>query len=184
MPSRLTGLLGRLFVGMVMSAVVSVASASVVFTFSFDNEDGSVAGTVAGTVELPDGDGTFAALNLTITSAPAALGQAVPVTLADFTSVTENTFTVIGGAVDVGDSHFFGIFPGFNNAFALNGTDFSAGGRSFLDQQPIGFLGVPGTLDLDSSSLRFAAAVAEPGSLVLLGLGFVGLGLMRRRGSV
>ena len=163
-----------------LTSLAGLANASALFTFSFDNEDGSVPGTVAGLIKLPDGDGTFGAIDLTIMSAPAALGQSLPVELSDFASVTENTFTVIGGAIDAAASHFFGIFPGFNNAFALNGTDFSAGGASFLDQQPAAFLGVPGTLDSNSSSLHYSA-VPEPGSVALLGLGLAGLAATRRR---
>lgn len=184
MSNRVLGFLRHAVAGVALCAATGLASASAVFSFTFNNEDGSVAGSVSGTVELPDGDGTFAALNLIITSAPAALAQAVPVDLADFAQIDENTFTVVGGAVNVAASHFFGIFPGFNSAFALNGTAFGAGGRSFLDQQPVAFLGEPGTLDRDSSSLRFAAVVPAPGSLAVLGLGLAALGVMRRRAPV
>jgi hypothetical protein len=178
--SQFVRFVARIAAVIAVTSFAGLANASALSAFSFDNEDGSVPGTVAGLIELPDGDGTFAAIDLTIISAPAALGQSLPVGIGDFASVTENTFTVIGGAIDIAASHFFGIFPGFNNAFALNGTDYGAGGASFLDRQPIAFLGVPGTLDLDSSSLRYSA-VPEPGTLALLGLALAGLAATRRR---
>lgn len=178
--SQLVRSVARIGVVIALASFAGICSANPQFAFSFDNEDGSVPGTVAGFITLPDGDGTFAALDLTIVTAPAALGQSLPVGIGDFVQIDENTFTVIAGAIDAASSHFFGIFPGFNNAFALNGTAFGAVGASFLDQQPSAFLGAPGTRDSDSSSLRFAA-IPEPGTLAILGLGLAGLAATRRR---
>ncbi|MGK7947173.1 MAG: PEP-CTERM sorting domain-containing protein, partial [Microcystaceae cyanobacterium] len=60
-----------------MGAMAQSAQAAT-FNFSFSNEDGSVPGTVEGTIELPDGDGTFAASSIFVNSAPAALGYTLP----------------------------------------------------------------------------------------------------------
>ena len=65
------------------STVITVMGAfdvanAATFNFSFSNEDGAVPGTVEGTIELPDGYGIFAASNLTVTSAPVALGFTLP----------------------------------------------------------------------------------------------------------
>ncbi|MGB5596147.1 MAG: hypothetical protein WBM62_19225 [Crocosphaera sp.] len=66
----------------VLAAATVVGSANVAnaatFGFSFSNVDGPVNGTVEGTIELPDGDGTFAATSVFVTSAPAALGYTTP----------------------------------------------------------------------------------------------------------
>ena len=48
-------------------------SAFSTYTFTFSNVDGAVAGTVTGTIKLPDGDGTFPAVGVEIESAPGSL---------------------------------------------------------------------------------------------------------------
>ena len=171
---RLRGLIHSiLFSGAL--AFANTASAALIFDFSFFNEDGTVAGEVAGTIELPGADGIFAATDLRIVTAPAALGYPLPISIGDFESITENTFSVAGGVIDSASSRFFGIFPGFNTAFALNGTDFDAEGRSFLDASTGGFLGDPGTFDADSSSLTYSSvsSVPVPPSVGLLALGLI-----------
>lgn len=170
--------------GIALATLLASAAEAATFSFTFSNEDSTIGGTVEGTIVLPDGDGTFAATGLTIDSAPAALGYALPIGLADFIEVTENAFTVLGGEIDASASVFFGIFPGFGSAFALRGTDFGAGGRTFHDVATGGFLGDPGMIDLDSSTLRYAsneAVVPLPPAALLLMTGLAGLGLVARR---
>tara|TARA_R110002167_G_scaffold11831_1_gene51128 strand:+ start:404 stop:943 length:540 start_codon:yes stop_codon:yes gene_type:complete len=159
-----------------------IANANVIYNYSFENQDGPFVGTVSGTIELPDGDGVFSAINITL-DALVALGYSSTTSISDFVQIDENMFTVSGGAVNAAGSNFFGIFAGFNNAFGLNATAFGASGSSFLDAASGGFLGSTGVLDLDSSSLAFTAVnVSEPATLflVLLSLG----GLLRYRRSV
>ena len=87
-----------------LAAATIVGSAHVAqaatFNFSFSNVDGPVSGTVQGTIGLPDGNGTFAATLVIVTSAPAALGYTFPYNvLADLTSIFANSFTLSGGAI-------------------------------------------------------------------------------------
>ncbi|BCU12656.1 hypothetical protein [Microcystis aeruginosa] len=93
-------------------ALATVATATLApVNFSFSNVTGPVSGTVQGTLTLPDGDGTFSASAVTITSAPTALGYTTPLPL-DFGSGTlyENTFTVVAGQINATASNFFYIF--------------------------------------------------------------------------
>lgn len=80
--------------------VVATTAEAATYGFSFSNVDGSVAGTVAGDIVLPDGDGTFAASSIFVTSAPAALNYTLPLDiLSVFTTVVSNSFTVSGGFI-------------------------------------------------------------------------------------
>ncbi|MBE9219599.1 PEP-CTERM sorting domain-containing protein [Dolichospermum flos-aquae] len=82
------------------------AQAIQVFNFSFNNVIGGVNGTVSGTLDLPNGDGIFAATSMKINSAPADLGYTQPVdVLSYFTSVVNNSFTVSNGTITA--SSFF-----------------------------------------------------------------------------
>jgi hypothetical protein len=70
------------------------------FNFSFNNTVGPVNGTVSGTLDLPDGNGTFAATSIKMNSAPAELGYTQPVyVLSYFTNVASNSFTVSNGTI-------------------------------------------------------------------------------------
>lgn len=124
------------------------------FNFSFSNEDGALAGTVTGTITLPDGDGIFAASSVIVDSAPAALGGYY--IGFDFTSFNapENLFTVTGGVIDVANSGFVGLFNA-STALALHGA--SLGDISFLDALDAQDLGATGVQDADSSTLSFSA---------------------------
>jgi hypothetical protein len=156
------------------------AQASVVFSFSFTNVTGSVAGTVTGTVTLGDGDGTFAATALTIDAGPAGLGYSFPVLgLGGFSSVILNSFTVTGGAIDVSSVDFLGQISGAGGAY-LGLSALYAGNATFLDKFGSGNNGGTGVRDLTSSTLSFAvpaaaAAVPEPASLALVSVALAGL---------
>ena len=161
----------------------SIANAAT-FNFSFSNEDGPVAGTVEGTIKLPDGDfDNQPASSIVVTSAPPALGYTLPFdVLANFTSVIENTFTVAAGAVDPLSSRFTAFVTpppsAVGSAFSLNGTpvaDF--GGTLFsVDLTPIPSSGV---FDADNSTLSYSAASAttpDPTSVItLIGAGVLGV---------
>jgi hypothetical protein len=61
-----------------------------------------------GEITLPDGDGTFAAILVFVTSLPAALGMTAPVsTMGDTPAV--NSFVVSGGVNDNAASELFGF---------------------------------------------------------------------------
>lgn len=150
------------------------------FNFSFSNEDGPVNGTVQGTIELPDGDGTFAATSVIVTSAPAALGYTVPLDiLGSPVNVFDNSFTVVNGVIDEVAS-ILDIEFDSNVVFALNSPFF--GGASYLTDinNPANGVVDTGVFDSDSSTLTYSAAVAEttpePTSIItLLGVGVLGV---------
>ncbi|MDJ0582731.1 PEP-CTERM sorting domain-containing protein [Crocosphaera sp.] len=160
------------------SMVVTVMGAfdvanAATFTFSFNNEDGPVAGTVEGEIELPDGDGTFAATGVTITSAPAALGYTLPIDALGGDAPLTNTFTVANGVIDSVLSSFVAIFaPGTN--LSLNDLSFGTGSESNLAGSFANFTGVS---NLDSSTLTYtSASVPEPTSMIALaGVGILGV---------
>jgi hypothetical protein len=136
--------------------------------------EGAVSGTVAGTVTLPDGDGTFAAIALSITAAPAALGLALPVALAALDGPAFNAFVVTGGAISAAASHYVAVidtpYMNFGLHFGLLGA--------FLT--PIGGGPLNGVHDTGNATLRYTA-VPEPGSLGLLVLGAAGMRAARLR---
>ena len=160
-------------------ALAGAAAQAATFTFSFDNEDGAVAGTVSGTIVLPDGDGTFAATSVSIDAFPSGLGIGAAPVDALRSGFIENTFTVVSGAIS--DALFFGLING-GTALSLD-ADF-ASGSSFLDASYAGNFGATGVRDADSSTLRFSAvgaAIPLPASLPLVLAGLGGLALLRRR---
>jgi hypothetical protein len=106
------------------------AQAIQVFNFSFDNTNGAVNGTVSGTLDLPNGNGTFAATSVKINSAPAALGYTQPVdVLSYFPFLYANSFTVFNGTITSstflalnGDEAIFGLIKNNSGSYysALN----------------------------------------------------------------
>lgn len=179
-PSPITKALG--FGASLLAAVAVVGSAqsanAATFSFSFNNQDGPVAGTVAGTITLPDGDGTFAATALTIDSAPAALGYTTPIN-ALLGNIGFNTFTVTGGSIVAATSQFANSAVGGNilSAFSLN---LPPNGSSTL--RPIGSgSSSDGVLDQDSSTLVYSAAASTPEPSTIVGLGLLGLGALVSR---
>ena len=159
-----------------IAALGQAAAADTLYAFSFDNVEGAVSGTVAGTVTLPDGDGTFAAITLSITAAPAALGLALPATLAALGDPAFNAFVVTGGAISAAESRYVAVIDTPYMNFGLN---FGLLG-SFLT--PIGSGPLNGVHDTGNATLRYTA-VPEPGSLGLLVLGAVGIAAAGRRGT-
>ncbi len=156
-----------------------------IFNFSFSNENGAVNGNVEGTIELADGDGTFAATSVIITSLPGGLGLTAPIN--DLSSGSlENVFSVVGGQINLAGTAFFGLING-GTALSLNSS--FVGGSSFLDALNAANLGASGVRDLDSSTLTFTSAsvasVPEPTTLMgILGLGAFGVTSLRKRKQV
>ena len=166
-----------------MLASASVANAAT-FNFSFSNVEGAVGGTVEGIIELPDGDGTFAATSVTVTSAPAILGYPLPVDFVDGGEIA-NSFTIISGMIDATVSTFVNPFPvsfPFGTALALND-----GFEGSLLNVPGSGVTSSGVQDLDSSTLNYSNASAttpESTSMItLIGLGLLGVGSKLKKKS-
>lgn len=147
-----------------------------VYTFSFQNIDGPVSGTVSGTITLPDGDGTFQASSIFILSAPAALGYTTPFdVLTVMTLNIANSFDVSGGQIQASSSF---ASQSNANAFTLNYFTFgsllsliSGGGRT------------SGVVDLNGTTLTYGvASVPEPSPLAIFGIGALCLAFRARRG--
>jgi len=136
----------------------SPAHALSFFNFSFSNVNGPVSGNVSGTITLPDGDGTFEASAVSITSLPAGLGLNAPIDALAL-RIISNSFAVVGGNIDKSNTDFAGLITG-STALSLNSS--LAGGSTFLDFLDAGDFGATGVLDSTSSTLTFSSPTAVP----------------------
>ncbi|MDJ0843395.1 hypothetical protein [Crocosphaera sp.] len=154
-------------------AVASVfSSASVVnaatFSFSFSDENLSAAGvpgTVEGTIELPDGDGIFAANSVVVTSSPAEVSP--PNGTDFFANAQLNSFEVIEGEI---------INSNINFSSSTNNFILSFFGSSFAT------LTNQATADIVQSNINsvnftpVAVTTSEPSSVItLMTIGVLGL---------
>lgn len=171
--------------GATIATLTAVSDASAAtFGFSFSNEDGAVDGIVEGIIELPDGDGLFAATEVTITSLPNGLVLNAPINALAEGSV-ENVFSVVGGEIDKANTHFFGLI---NGATALSFNNSKFDDSTFLDVLDAEDFGATGVRDSDNSTLTFTSVsttvpetVPEPGTILgLLAVGSLGA-LTRKR---
>ncbi len=160
---------------------ISVASAgTATYSFSFDNVDGTVGGTVSGTFELADGDGSFAPTSFIVDTAPAALGYSLALDFLDpgngFSNLISNTFTVAGGLITNAT---------FGATNATEGILIDATGTfGFSLMNIIGTANITtGVLDNDSTTLSFdrVSAVPLPASMPLLLAGLGAVTIARRR---
>jgi|688.fasta_scaffold160113_2 hypothetical protein len=132
------------------------AQAIQVFNFSFDNTNGPVNGTVSGTLDLPNGNGTFAATSLKINSAPAALGYTQPVDVFSyFPNVFNNSFTVSSGTIT--SSTF--LAQNASEAFALN---LAPGGFGSVLSTVGTVDAFSGVQDINSTTLTYTPATPVP----------------------
>ena len=157
-------------------AIAPTASA-LSYTFSFSNENGSVPGTVQGTFDLPDGDGTFAATSVFVTSAPAALGYTLPFdAFANFPNVFVNSFQVVGGNIVLAGSSL--AIQNATSALTLNFFNGTFGSLLTIS----GSGPVTGVRDLDSSTLIFSPATPIPFEFnPALGIGLLGAAWLGHR---
>jgi len=137
----------------------SPAHALSFFNFSFSNVNGPVSGNVSGTITLPDGDGTFEASAVSITSLPAGLGLNAPIDALALGFIS-NSFAVVGGNIDKSNTDFVSLITG-STALSLNSSSL-AGGSTFLDFLDAADLGATGVLDSTSSTLTFSSPTAVP----------------------
>ena len=164
---------------LVALAVAPASAAS--FDFAFSNISGAVSGSVTGTVVLPDGDGTFAAISVTVSSFPAALGLGTGPLNAMAAGVVSNLFTVTAGSI--AEAEFIGtITP--TAWLGLSDSAFATG--TYLDALGGNDFGTTGVRDPDSTTLSFVAAapastVPLPAALPLLLSGIAALAALRRR---
>ncbi len=132
------------------------AQAIQLFNFSFDNTVGPVNGTVSGTLDLPNGNGTFAATSLKINSAPAALGYTQPVdVLSYFSLVLDNSFTVFNGTITASSFAATNLIDGL----ALNFVPGSFG--SLLNTVGTNY-DFSGVADINSTTLTYTPATPVP----------------------
>ena len=133
------------------------AQAIQLFNFSFNNVNGPVNGTVSGTLDLPNGNGTFAATSLKINSAPAALGYTQPVdVLSYFPNVISNSFTVSNGTITASS---FGVQEDGSAAILLNFQPGSYG--TLLSEVGTGSV-FSGVIDTNSTTLTYSPATPVP----------------------
>ncbi len=140
------------------------AQAIQLFNFSFNNTTGPVNGTVSGTLDLPDGNGTFAATSIKINSAPAALGYTQPVdVLSYFPNVVGNNFTVSNGTITA--SSFLAESP--KEFFTL---DFLPGSYGSILSKVGEVNPFSGVQDINSTTLTYSPVPVpfdiEPGAIL------------------
>ena len=167
---------------LLVAGLCGTAIASELVNFSFINTNGSVSGTVAGTITLPDTCYTGcsqAATDIILTSFPAALDStfgSAPVDIwASLNTHYENSFTTDSSDNVIAADVYF-TTPSFGSFFLLN-----SGGCGFCDvlengdativlQNPGGF-----------SAITFSAATPapEPSTWAMIALGLIGLAWLR-----
>jgi MYXO-CTERM domain-containing protein len=152
------------------------------FTYSFSNVQGPVSGTVTGTIVLPDGDGTFAATDVTVTSEPDLLGYSGIFDVIGYTYVPSNTFTVFDGQITAGTfaaQNSMIPIPTFT-CMALNFEDGTFGSLLNVEGNTLAGSGVQ---DLDSTTLSYSPASSSTPEPATFGLGAAALALiaLRRR---
>lgn len=169
------------------------ANADLIFEFSFDNVLGTVPGTIEGLIVFdflshPSDSGTGAATSIEILSAPGAIPPSIEgndVTL--WMTQAINTFSIVNGSItDYQFGASEGAVPGLNdNVFCLNNGGFFVVGGVYICGPGENYFGdafdyVYNVDGISGVSFR-AVSVPEPGTLVLLAIGLLGMRFTRRR---
>ncbi len=181
---------GIIAASIALSAVSGFANAAI-YNFSFGS-DGQIAstifssytdvgGTVSGTIELPDGDGTFSPLSVIIGSFSQDHGNDIATNLiaTTWTIKLGTGFTVSGGAITAAN---WAAQNGSSNSDPLLGFDqirFNFGGLNAFT-----LTGDPGKATITNdgfSGITYSAAIPEPSAALLLGGGMLGLMVRRKR---
>ncbi len=151
---------------LLLHALLMAPAHAIVLNFSFQNVNGSVPGTVSGEITLPDGDGTFAASSLVITSSPNALGYTLPFDVFTvFPQDIANTFVVSGGQIQASSTF---ARQSISGAFTLN---YLTLGSLLTVNGAIG--PTDGVLDTTNSTLAYGSVPqsAVPAPLPIVGAG-------------
>ena len=161
---------------------VGQTQAALDFSFSFSNVDGNLPGTVSGTIDGLPANGTATATSVTITSYPAFpannLPPSPPLDTTSWTAFEPNTFTTVNGQITAASFGSYAFFASgiqyaeldLDNA-SLNGFFFSTSNRTDYVQNHGGTAGV---------MFHALAPMPEPSSMIVWGLGAMGL-LLRKR---
>ena len=179
----------KISLGLALTLGMLAGSANALtFDFSFSNNPawGNIAGTVTGEIVGLTDNATSAASAVYIDTYPTGLNQfgtySAPFDVLAWTgSVGENSFTVANGVITGGHFDIYSA-NGINDQLYINSTCCGGAGTNFLDIGSNDSQYVWNDSGMGAGGVTFsAAAVPEPTSLALLGMGVVGVIVSRRR---
>ncbi len=150
----------------------NIAQADLIeFDFSFVNSGSNGGGTVTGIIRgLSEGTGAASSVEITGNTGGFGLGEYV-------LGSTYNTWTVAEGLLTSFDFLSFGVYNGLDSSIRL--TTRTEGIWSGLSQRTNS---VSHPFSNFSATAR-AVSVPEPGTLLLFGMGLLGLGIARRKAA-